>query len=277
MLPSTSSRTVTWKNNHITRAHTLLYKSFNIDQDKQDSNKFISSSQTNFSSETPSNIQCIKRHQSFQHLQSTEMNSNDLDQTIKYSSNLMLTSDDEDDEDILSNVKTFMDQASQAVFEDRKKPKKKRKKSKSRTKQTNGLQIPPSTLSLSSQNRINSNGDLTTLTSPMKASTSMAKYEETNGVKSIITVDTSKARSNLEVVRLCVRELGWKEVHSLCLIENYYTCFFSLHIIQLLIQIFIGIHHHFMRVIQTLHLILVELINFLVIKKPQRFLQISLF
>jgi len=31
-----------------------------------------------------------------------------------------------------------------------------------------------------------------------------------------ISVDTSRARSNLDVVRLCINELGWKEVHSGC-------------------------------------------------------------
>jgi len=30
-----------------------------------------------------------------------------------------------------------------------------------------------------------------------------------------ICVDTSRARSNLDVVRLCINELGWKEVGSL--------------------------------------------------------------
>jgi hypothetical protein len=46
----------------------------------------------------------------------------------------------------------------------------------------------------------------------MKASTSISKNPENNGFKRSITIDTSKARSNLEVVRLCLRELKWKEV-----------------------------------------------------------------
>lgn len=31
--------------------------------------------------------------------------------------------------------------------------------------------------------------------------------------RTVITVDTSKARSNIDVVRLCIRELRWREVH----------------------------------------------------------------
>ena len=35
-----------------------------------------------------------------------------------------------------------------------------------------------------------------------------------------ICVDTSRARSNLDVVRLCINELGWKEVcHTTCLLQ----------------------------------------------------------
>jgi len=36
-----------------------------------------------------------------------------------------------------------------------------------------------------------------------------------------VCVDTSKARSNLDVVRLCIDELGWKEVrYSSCSVYN---------------------------------------------------------
>jgi hypothetical protein len=109
-------------------------------------------------------------------------------------------------------MKTFVDQGSQAILEDSK-PKKKTKsshskKTKSSSKRPKGLQIPPSTLSIALSNRIISNGDSTS----MKVSASIAKNEENNGTKSLITVDISRARSNLEVVRLCLRELGWKEV-----------------------------------------------------------------
>lgn len=30
--------------------------------------------------------------------------------------------------------------------------------------------------------------------------------------KVTVTVDTSKAKSNIEVVRMCIKELGWREV-----------------------------------------------------------------
>ena len=51
------------------------------------------------------------------------------------------------------------------------------------------------------------------------ASTTLPKFalstitiEDNNVGKNLITVDTSKARSNLDVIRMCIRELGWKEV-----------------------------------------------------------------
>ena len=58
------------------------------------------------------------------------------------------------------------------------------------------------------------NGEGTSATpSPVKASTpSVVKTEETSAGKPLITIDTSRARSNIEVVRLCLRELSWKEV-----------------------------------------------------------------
>ena len=31
--------------------------------------------------------------------------------------------------------------------------------------------------------------------------------------KGIITIDTSKARSNSDVIRLCLKQLGWREVN----------------------------------------------------------------
>lgn len=205
-LPSSTTRTLNWKNNHIKRAHSLLYTSLNIDQDL---NRFNSNSQTNFSSKTPLNTPCLKRHQSFQNLQTDSMAEMNVNQDFDQTRNFILTSDDEDDQEILSNIKSYIDQANQTVLQEQKKLKKKPKKSKSRTKQINGVQIPPSTLSIASPNRINSNGDSS---SPIRTTTSMGKLEDNNGVKSIITVDISKARSNLEVVRLCIRELGWKEV-----------------------------------------------------------------
>jgi len=37
-----------------------------------------------------------------------------------------------------------------------------------------------------------------------------------------ICVDTSRARSNLDVVRLCINELGWKEVRYMACYSVYY-------------------------------------------------------
>jgi hypothetical protein len=288
ILPTSFSTSIS-KSNRITRANTLLFKSFNSDQNKQNLNKFISNSRIEFSSKTTNHfhqqhhphIKWVTYHQSFQRsltdfklISMVDIPSNSSikdfdnehqDQTVKYISNPILTSEDEDDRELLPNRKTFVDQASQAVLED---PKPK-KKIKSNSKRANVVQIPPSTLSLSSPNRVTSNGDLITLTSPMKVSSSIGKNEENNGTKSLITVDTSKARSNLEVVRLCLRELAWKEVEILIKLFQFFFLLYisSVHIIQMLIQIFIGIHHHFMKVIQILPLIPVELINFLVCLK----------
>jgi ribosomal protein L32 len=272
---------------HPTSSSTLTsraMKSFNIDEDKQSLKKFISNSQTDFSSKIHQNIRWIQHSATdFKSISMTDMTSmkdfeyqDHINQTLKCTNDPSILSEDEDDRELLSAIKTFMDQGTQAVLEDVK-PKKKSKSSHSkktksnskRAKQANVVQIPPSTLSVSLPNRVTFNGDVTTLTSPMRAPTSIAKNEENNGTKSIITVDTSKARSNLEVVRLCLRELGWKEVQIFNkLFQLFFLLYiFSLHIIQLLIQIFIGIHHHFMKEIQILHLILVELINFLVLKE----------
>ena len=51
--------------------------------------------------------------------------------------------------------------------------------------------------------------------SPQKPTTSVPnRSEEPTILKPFVTVDISRARSNLEVVRLCLKELGWKEVNS---------------------------------------------------------------
>lgn len=39
--------------------------------------------------------------------------------------------------------------------------------------------------------------------------------EPSGGKKGLVTIDTSKARSNADVVRLCLQELGWREVSGL--------------------------------------------------------------
>jgi hypothetical protein len=234
---------LTSNNTHITRTNAFVIKGFNKEPDLT---KFISHSQASFLSKTQTSIQCVQRRSSFQtnsltefelkvnHLNKdilinpnisiTDMTAkdfnenfqNDIDQTLKDTAIAVVSSEDDDDDiieqEILSNRKVFVDQESQAV-ETEIKPKKKTKSSQSkktkssprRSKQSTN--IPPSTVSsLSSTNPIPSHNDSITI----KPSASTTKTEE---VKSIITVDTSKARSNLEVVRLCLKELGWKEVN----------------------------------------------------------------
>ncbi|CAF3532594.1 unnamed protein product [Rotaria sp. Silwood1] len=174
----------------------------------------------------------------------------DMDQTLKYTNTFVLTSEDEEednniiimsednDQELLDNIKNFADQESQAVLvesKSKKKPKSPRRRktisSPRRAKQTNALPNSPSMLlSSASPNQVTPNSDLTTLTTPIKVSASVAKAEENNGVKSLITVDTSKARSNLQVVRLCLRELGWKECsHSTTLDSDIYWHSSSFH------------------------------------------------
>jgi hypothetical protein len=78
--------------------------------------------------------------------------------------------------------------------------------------------------------------------------TSTTKLDDNNLGKSSITIDTSKARSNIGVVRMCIRELGWKEViHRYYLIKLSNDLFHSVHFLELLILISIGIHHHSMK------------------------------
>ncbi|CAF2672261.1 unnamed protein product [Rotaria sp. Silwood2] len=172
----------------------------------------------------------------------------DLDQTLKYTNTYVLTSEDEEEEinNIMSEdndlepldiIKGYVDQGSQAVLvetKSKKKPKSpRRRKTKSsprRAKQTNALPNSPSMLLSSSTNQVTPNSDLTALTTPIKVSASITKTEENNGIKSLITVDTSKARSNLPVVRLCLRELGWKEcVHGTTLDSDIYWHSSSFH------------------------------------------------
>ena len=226
---------------------------------------FHSNSQNDFSYQTNKDHQWIVRP-NFKSMSMTDMNSDFHQEPRNYSSNMTLTSEDEDGREIFSNTKSFIDQGSQVILEELKSKKKKKtdptKKTKSspkRIKQTNSLQIPPAT---SVSNRINSTNDLTT---PLKAPGTAPKSEESSTVKRLITVDTSKARSNLEVVRLCIRELGWKEVEKSIKIFHFNLSLIpSVQQIHLSIQISIGIHLHFTKDMQTSHLIPVELINFLV-------------
>jgi hypothetical protein len=138
----------------------------------------------------------------------------EFDQTLKYTSINVVTDDDEIDDN--DKDKLFINQASQAIIMEpklRKKIKstnhhKKIKSATKRPKQPSATQVTPTTLSSSSPTRTTSQGDLPSAT-VTKLTT---KIEDNNAGKNMITVDTTKARSNLEVVRLCVRELGWKEV-----------------------------------------------------------------
>jgi hypothetical protein len=248
---STSENIKIRPNSTISRAHT-----------------FISNSQADFSSEN-------RRHHAlfttdFKSMSMTEMNSESSSkdfsheyEPIKSISHPILTTENEDDENVLSNSKTYVDQGSQVMFEELKLKKKKKneslkkiKSSLKRTKVSNGPQIPPPT----SATRLTSNGDL--ISSTKSSTTSIIKTDENSGTKSLITVDTSKARSNLEVVRLCIRELGWKEVLIFFSLNSFIffflDCVSSVHQIHQSIQIYIGIHLHFMKEIQILHLIPVE-------------------
>ncbi len=145
-------------------------------------------------------------------------NQDEFDQTLKYTSMNGVTDDDDADADDDEKEKVFVSQASQAIIIDLK-PKKKiksasyHKKLKSATKrpkQPSATQVIQAISS--SPTRTGSQGDLTAAVT--KLTSSSTKAEDNNAGKNLITVDTSKARSNLEVVRLCVRELGWKEVIS---------------------------------------------------------------
>lgn len=126
---------------------------------------------------------------------------------------------EENDQEAIVGTKELVDQGSQAILIDpksKKKPKsprrRKTKSSPKRVKNTNGSPNSP-LLSLStSTNQMTVSIDLTTPTNSTKTSTPTSKMEDNGQIKNLITVDTSKARSNLPVVRLCLRELGWKEV-----------------------------------------------------------------
>jgi hypothetical protein len=136
------------------------------------------------------------------------INPDDPDQGLKCTSMNVITSDDDDD----NTEKAGVDQSSQAILADEKPKKKMKAKIKSaskRPKQTNATQTTQLILSSSPPNRTSSNADLTAGT---KSAPSPTKMDDNTLGKHLITVDTSKARSNLDVIRMCIRELGWKEV-----------------------------------------------------------------
>ena len=45
--------------------------------------------------------------------------------------------------------------------------------------------------------------------------------------KAVVTIDTSKARTNTDVVRLCLQELGWREVSAYQSLVSVYVIFTS--------------------------------------------------
>ena len=96
------------------------------------------------------------------------------------------------------NEKDFANQGSQTNLMDRKVKKRMKSPNHHRKIKSTTKQHPPQT-------------DLATTTLP-KFELSTTTIEDNNVGKNLITIDTSKARSNLDVVRMCIRELGWKEV-----------------------------------------------------------------
>ena len=149
----------------------------------------------------------------------------DLNQSLK-SISINVVSDDEIDDDEKEPI--FVDQANQTSTVSLKVRKtiksaashKKIKSATKRPKQASATQIiqqpitsVQSVVSSSSPNRISSQIDLKTAT-VQNSTSSNSRIDDNNAGKNLITVDTSKARSNLEVVRICLRELGWKEVRK---------------------------------------------------------------
>lgn len=146
----------------------------------------------------------------------------EFEQTLNCTSINVVTDDDDDNNNHNNeNDKLYIDQASQAIITEtklRKKIKsasihKKIKSATKRPKPPSATQVTQQTtvLSTSSPTRIPSQPDLTSGT-VTKLATITTKIDDSNAGKNMITVDTTKARSNLEVIRLCIRDLGWKEV-----------------------------------------------------------------
>ncbi|CAF1577219.1 unnamed protein product [Rotaria magnacalcarata] len=178
----------------------------------------------------------------------------EIDEALQCANSSALSSDDEEEDDgntnnhnniredngheQLETTKVFIDQGSQIILVAAKSKRKikspQRKRSKASPRRVKHASAMPSqaSMSLSSPtNQSTHNGDTTTATTnSMRASASVAKTEENNAAKRLITVDTSKARSNLQVVRLCLRELGWKEcVHGSTVDSDIYWHSASFH------------------------------------------------
>ena len=157
----------------------------------------------------------------------------EAEETITVAPIRSFSSDDDDDDDDdddrhatlievdepeqLPNAKASTDLAAPVGSKPKKKSKtdqpKKIKSSLKRNKSNRVTQQPPSSASSSAQGATPNAAGTGLPITPMKTPVpSAAKSEETSGGKTLITVDTSRARSNIEVVRLCLREMGWKEV-----------------------------------------------------------------
>jgi hypothetical protein len=252
-------------NKRVTKANTVLIKSSNVERQEQQLNEFIQPRSSSFiNSITTETVNHLNQHQTnIQHrprihwskhrtslhsknkhpsiiLPSSSMETNIKQQILNPLSITEILTKDVDNEyqryvDQVTSMnpiidddheKVFINQASQANLMNR--------NAKTRMKSSNPhRKIKPAQV-----------------TSLQTDITSTTKLEDNNLGKSSIIVDTSKARSNIGVVRMCIRELGWKEV-----IQRYYliklsnNLFHSVHFLELLILISIGIHHHSMKVI----------------------------
>ena len=61
----------------------------------------------------------------------------------------------------------------------------------------------------------------------------VSQVEKSNNIvtKYSITVETSRARSNIEVVRSCLQELGWREVRCVRLVHPpHFSLFIAVHV-----------------------------------------------
>jgi len=174
-----------------TRKTPVTSKSFNVKHEK-----FQSTSQTNFDS-------WIKHSDDFKSLSMSNMNEN---------FHVNSASEDEDAREMISNGKIFINQASQVHNEELKPLEKKKKKHRTSPRKTKQINATP----------ISSAQNITTDIPTIKKVTIEEPTTPNTTVKRLITVDTSKARSNLEVVRLCLRELAWKEVNAVSTDSDIY-------------------------------------------------------
>jgi len=255
-------------NKRVTKANTVSIKSSNVERQEQQLNEFIQSTSSSFiNSITTETVNHLNQHQTnIQHrprihwskhrtslhsknkhpsiilpmetnikqqilnpLSITEILTKDFDNEYQRYVDQVTSMNPIIDDD---HEKVFINQATQANLMDR--------NAKTRMKSSNSHRKikPAQVTSLQT--------DITSTPFP----SSMTNLDDNNLGKSSIIVDTSKARSNIGVVRMCIRELGWKEV-----IQRYYLIklsndlFRSVHFLELLILISIGIHHRSMKVI----------------------------